>query len=312
MGCRPWPCRSSHAYSSRSAHPQCCARRAEKNEDESGTVKKAVQHRTYQTASVRVAASRRVVVANAWGASLERLAVVGRAAASVARESGLAALALVALRVVLAVDTVSVLQVALRRVAVALAALAQTEVQSTTASRISRSAVLKEIIFEFSDLYSFTDLSSKTHFARCADISRWAAAHFNGVRAGQSAVTLIGVLHLHAEQRRRIGSVDVAHLDEERVKIGQGHEQVLAGRRLSVDSLPAVFEHSDLHGVLLVAAWWVTVDVVQSDVVALKFRAVVKHIVSVNESSERARTRRMTSGSLFGDPVPEKRNTYLM
>lgn len=79
------------------------------------------------------------------GTSLDRLAVVRSAATRVTGEAGLAALALVAFGVVLAVDTITVLQVALRRVAVAFAALAQTQVQTSAASGIARSAILNAI-----------------------------------------------------------------------------------------------------------------------------------------------------------------------
>jgi hypothetical protein len=97
---------------------------------------------TYETTTERIAATRRVVVALARRAHRNRLTVVGCATSRVTGEAWLAALALVAFGVVLTVHTVAVFQVALGRVTVAFATLAQAEVKAAATSRVAWCAVL--------------------------------------------------------------------------------------------------------------------------------------------------------------------------
>lgn len=169
-----------------------------------------------QASSERVASSWRVVVAVAWGSGGFWLAVIWSSTTGISNKSRLAALALISFGVVLTIEAVSVLLVALAGMSVALALLAKSEVEASSGAGVSWSTV----------------------FAGSSDVSWWADAllDFSG---SESLTVRLGELEVDGDEGRVGAIVVVAGLDEKSVEIGQGHEKMLSGGLLTVDTLPA-------------------------------------------------------------------------
>lgn len=198
-----------------------------------------------QASAERVAASWRVIVALTWWASGDWLTVIGASSTSITDESRLASLALVSFSVVLAVEAVTVLLVTLGSVSVALALLAETQVESTTSSGVAWGAV----------------------FARGSDVAGRADALLHLGRR-QSLSEWLGVLDRHGHQGGLGAVVQLGGLDEESVEVGESHQKMFPSHWLPVNSLELVLEDLDLDGVLSVGWELFAVGVLEADVVS--------------------------------------------
>lgn len=172
---------------------------------------------TEQASSERITTSWGVIVAMAWGACGFWLAVIWSSTTSITNKSWLASFALISFGVVLTIQAITVLLVALASVSVALALLAKSKVKSSSGSGVSWSTVL----------------------AGSSNVSRWADALFD-FSSGESLTVWFSKLEVGREKLRIGAVIVIGGLDKKGVKIGESHEEMLAGCLLTINSLPAI------------------------------------------------------------------------
>ena len=142
-----------------------------------------------------------MIVALARRARGGQLAIVGRSASRIAGVTRLAALAMIALCVVLAIDAGAIGAVALRSVAVAVALLAEAKVAAALHSRVARRTV-----FARRALKCDRQLKAMRDGIRITDVAFRASALLDIERRFAAAIWLCVIKrHAYKRRRRRVG-----------------------------------------------------------------------------------------------------------